>query len=382
MTPPPLSLEQLTPDVTKAAYLERMLDKNAASYKHYWLRAIVEELAEGHREMSFTALVARMVASAWYPVVYFHLSLGASDKLAELIAHLQQRHRIANDERPDRITYTVVSLASADERLARLIRDRTHNVPYRLIRPFYEDELAAIRRADPRWYDTKTDTAIFELNRRDPRDCIYQIAQDRLSLTVAPDWADFITANMPVIQGWLDYRLAKYLQARNPSVPAIIEKLRPPRQRDLSAATSYWRLAMQRADLREVYTGEPLTMESLSSRGGLSIDHFVPWSFVMHDEAWNLLPMARNLNSSKSDRLPQLERYLQPLCRQHFDALIATRGSGAPRAVIESYLTIDPHVLEYEDSPASRQRFAENLQRTITPLYQIALNQGYAVWSA
>ena len=58
MTPPPLSLEQLTPDVTKAAYLERMLDKNAASYKHYWLRAIVEELAEGHREMSFTALVA------------------------------------------------------------------------------------------------------------------------------------------------------------------------------------------------------------------------------------------------------------------------------------------------------------------------------------
>ena len=96
--------------------------------------------------MSFTALVARMVASAWYPVVYFHLSLGASDKLAELIAHLQQRHRIANDERPDRITYTVVSLASADERLARLIRDRTHNVPYRLIRPFYEDELAAIRR--------------------------------------------------------------------------------------------------------------------------------------------------------------------------------------------------------------------------------------------
>ena len=64
MTPPPLSLEQLTPDVTKAAYLERMLDKNAASYKHYWLRANVEELAEGHREMSFTALVARMVASA------------------------------------------------------------------------------------------------------------------------------------------------------------------------------------------------------------------------------------------------------------------------------------------------------------------------------
>ena len=302
MTPPPLSLEQLTPDVTKAAYLERMLDKNAASYKHYWLRAIVEELAEGHREMSFTALVARMVASAWYPVVYFHLSLGASDKLAELIAHLQQRHRIANDERPDRITYTVVSLASADERLARLIRDRTHNVPYRLIRPFYEDELAAIRRADPRWYDTKTDTAIFELNRRDPRDCIYQIAQDRLSLTVAPDWADFITANMPIIQGWLDYRLAKYLQARN-------------------------------------------------------------------------------LNSSKSDRLPQLERYLQPLCRQHFDALVATRGSGAPRAVIESYLAIDPHVLEYEDSPASRQRFSESLQRTITPLYQIALNQGYAVWS-
>lgn len=254
-------------------------------------------------------------------------------------------------------------------------------MPYRLIRPFYEDELASARKADPHWHDPKTDAVILELNQRDPRDCIYQIGPDNSSLTVEPSWAAFIVDNLPVIQGWLDYRLAKYLQARNPSVPAIIEKLRPPLHRELGAAKKYWRLAIERAELREVYTGQPLTRESLEQRGGLSIDHFVPWSFVMHDEPWNLAPLSRSLNSSKSDRLPRLERYLRPFCQQQFDALIATRGHGAPKAIMESYCALDPHVLEYEDSPASRSAFYASIERTITPLYQIALNQGYAVWS-
>lgn len=30
----------------------------------------------------------------------------------------------------------------------------------------------------------------------------------------------------------------------------------------------------------------------------------IPWSFVMNDELWNLMPMDSSLNSSKSNRLP------------------------------------------------------------------------------
>lgn len=41
----------------------------------------------------------------------------------------------------------------------------------------------------------------------------------------------------------------------------------------------------------------------------ISIDHFVPWSYVAHDEFWNLHPTTRSINSSKSNHLPDWEMY-------------------------------------------------------------------------
>ena len=35
-----------------------------------------------------------------------------------------------------------------------------------------------------------------------------------------------------------------------------------------------------------------------------NVDHFIPWSFVMNDELWNLMPMDSSLNSAKNNRLP------------------------------------------------------------------------------
>ena len=39
------------------------------------------------------------------------------------------------------------------------------------------------------------------------------------------------------------------------------------------------------------------------------IDHFIPWSFVMNDELWNLMPMDSSLNSAKSNRLPKWDPF-------------------------------------------------------------------------
>ena len=41
------------------------------------------------------------------------------------------------------------------------------------------------------------------------------------------------------------------------------------------------------------------------------VDHFVPWSFVMNDELWNLMPIDSSLNSSKSNRLPKWDPFFQ-----------------------------------------------------------------------
>ncbi len=47
------------------------------------------------------------------------------------------------------------------------------------------------------------------------------------------------------------------------------------------------------------------TSSKTSQSKKAAVDHFIPWSFVMNDELWNLMPMDSSLNSSKSNKLPK-----------------------------------------------------------------------------
>lgn len=92
--------------------------------------------------------------------------------------------------------------------------------------------------------------------------------------------------------------------------PNIMFKMDAPMARDLRKATTYWRRFIFVNDVRDIYTGEPLAEEFFERYGSTSIDHFIPWSFVLHDEMCNLVPIFRNVNSTKNDGLPNLELYL------------------------------------------------------------------------
>jgi len=59
-----------------------------------------------------------------------------------------------------------------------------------------------------------------------------------------------------------------------------------------------------------------LGLKGLSSRiivKDISIDHFVPWSYVAHDEMWNLNPTTKSINSFKSNKLPDWNTYFKRL---------------------------------------------------------------------
>ncbi|MCD8316832.1 MAG: hypothetical protein LUB61_05475 [Eggerthellaceae bacterium] len=376
-----LSLSDLTKDISKAGYLERMLERNAASYKYYWLCAIIEEIQAGTLEMSYVRLVARMVADVWYPVVYFHLYLGAGDKLQALVEYLRDTYELKNDSEPANIIQVIEGQYSRDQKLRKLVNDRTNNVPYRLIRPFYEDGIRDAKSKDASWNDARTDNVIYGLNRQNAEGCIYRFNAQRNGIEVDPEWAEFIRQNLPVIDGWLDFRLTQYLQARNPSVPSISLKLHRPKKRNLKDATEYWKCAISTCHLREIYSGNPFTEINFDEYGALSIDHFIPWSFVMHDEPWDLVPMFKNTNSSKNDRLPDYDEFFIPFCDQQFEALINVALKKPFNKIVEPYLMLDPEIRHYEDSDRSRIRFQEALTKVINPLYQIAYNQGYAIWS-
>lgn len=304
----------VTCDAFKAANLERMLSNFTNSYKLYWLKGIFEEVIAGNTEPPLYLIAARMIASAWYTVTHYRLNLGSSDMIAAAIEHAMEVCDLRSDSSETDIIYAI--LISSDSQLRQRLNKLGHYVPYRLIRPFYEEQLVRMREQEGRSFSHRIDRLIAQFNREDPAGAPYRFSTKDDVLIVDPDWARYFRENEPVIRGWLDMCLIDYLQARNPSVPAIPLKLYPPVQRDLGAARSYWKEALADHPFREIYSGSVFDVNGYAALGPMSVDHFIPWSFVLHDEPWNLVPMFRDTNSSKGNRLPQLDEFLEPFCAQ------------------------------------------------------------------
>ena len=102
----------------------------------------------------------------------------------------------------------------------------------------------------------------------------------------------------------MEYNLIQYLQRRNPSVPGIVDKLAPPKERNLEKVKKILEDdRCHKTCLRNLWKG------ALNEKN-ISIDHFVPWSYVAHDELWNLTPTTRRINSSKKQQPAGLEYLL------------------------------------------------------------------------
>ena len=176
-----------------------------------------------------------------------------------------------------------------------------------------------------------------------------------------------------IISGWYHYKLIFFLQKRNPNIPAIPFKLEAPQKRSLSNAKSFWSEIIKLKPISDIYTNRLITLDDLS------IDHFIPWSFVLHDRLWNLVPTSKAVNSSKNDRLPQLELYLDKFCGLQYFALRIALGHNLSRKLLDDYTDIS------RDNALSRNikkdTFIRNLKESLIPLYQLAQNQGYLVWS-
>ncbi len=120
------------------------------------------------------------------------------------------------------------------------------------------------------------------------------------------------------------------------------------------------------------YTDHPV------SANDMSLDHFIPWSFVLHDRLWNLAPVSKSINSSKSDLLPDLDSHLESFVDLQYRAYITAVENSFSSKLIEDYIVLGQGV---DVSGIIREpEFKDILKNTITPLHRIALNQGFGVW--
>ena len=189
-----------------------------------------------------------------------------------------------------------------------------------------------------------------------------------------------IQDNTVSIRGWVQYEKVKWLQNNNPEVPGLVYKLAPmdEKMRKLNHVRKLWNGILQVSEIRDVFTNEPVARKSYD------VDHFIPWSFVMNDELWNLMPMDSSLNSVKSNRLPKWDPFFGRFARNQYVMYRLIHEKDGIHKLYEDCYKENLHSIwagqELYRKGNSEEEFYNILQKNMRPVYDSARRQGYEVW--
>lgn len=345
-------------------------DKVVASYKMYWLLSLLDEISIGNTEIEFRKLISKMVVYAWYPISKFKLSFGFCDNLAKVVNYISDTYKLESNYDERKLFEFIYE--SEDKTLNKMLKDLTLNVPYRFLSPFFEDKLKG---------HTKVQKMIEEFSGEDIK-CIYEIYKNEKNencIRVKENWSNYLKYNYKIIQGWAYYKLVCFLQKRNPTVPGIAMKLEAPKSRNLREQTKIWTKIIEQKHISDLYTGLDFTSENYRLNGVLSIDHFIPWSFVLHDQMWNLVPTFKNVNSKKSDNLLDYDSYIDRFCEIQYEAFCFVVDENRKNQVDEYRQLLKIEDARKFKAEREEEEFVKRLKREIGPVYGVAVNQGFGV---
>lgn len=344
--------------IVDAGRLSRIYDNTTATYKFYWFVSIIDLICAnpGRRVFSFDEIIAGMIAEAWYPIHYFKLSFGKLDSLEETIIEIQRLLDIPIDASKESVKEHILSNMS-NPAIRRLVHVFTLNVPYRFLSP---------------WIPKSTNAQVVSLSQTFSNNCPYAIFDK--TILIDNLWVDYLISYAAILKDFTFWNLSIFLQKRNPNVPDIPSKLVRPLQRaPLTRQHRFWdRYIQSVGHIKCIYTGTLLTI------GDYELDHFIPWSFVVHDLLWNLLPSNSSINSSKSNCIPSLDLYLKPLAKLQHEALRENYSLNPSDKLLEDYLLFRRSISELVELPDNQ--FLELFKNEFTPMAQTATNMGFAPW--
>jgi len=364
-------------DELNIGYLSPLFDNTSNCYKFFWFLAILRKNDGSTTRFSFEELVNEMIADAWYMVTECNLHLGpvgVKDNLEEAVRYISDKYKFISSEKREKILEFLK--ISSDPRIKKYKQDLILNVPYRLQVPFFY-EISVERDL---WYGSK-DALCDRINEQ--RHLIYYFLRfSGLStcIEISDKWAVYLSKHREILKAWTQLKLILYLQTRNTSVPGIAEKLEPPGARDLARVSRYWKLVIKLdPSLKDIYGNVELAGESIS------IDHFVPWQYVAHDELWNLHPTTRSINSSKSNSLPVWEEYFNQLSTLEYRAytMKAEYGNLADELDKVAQYHLNNQTIRSELFYAEglgEDEFRIRLGNVIRPVYDTARMQGFKEW--
>lgn len=350
--------------------LARLFDKMSESYKVFWFQAIVNKVTLGKDTLTFNELINEMIADSWYMVSEYKLNLGPSDTLEALVHYIYETSGMKTSEKKSDILNYLEQCK--DKKVSEMKRTLTYHVPYRLQAPFVETFSGS------EWNISKQNLAS-RMNQE--KRLIYYFSDIygmETAIFIRPEWCAYIKKNQEILKGWIQYNLIIYLQKRNPNVPGISSKLEAPQNRKLNKVIKYWKTIMEIAPVTDIYGNEVLTEETLS------IDHFIPWSYVAHDEFWNLHPTTKSINSSKSNNLPDWKTYFPALFeKEYFSYQMMWKYEVVHKEFAKcsrEHINSDDVIMKLYRENIPEREFLKNLEGILLPVYNAAKNAGFRDW--
>ena len=359
-----------------------MMKDPSYCYKFYWLEAIVQLIAEGVTETTFDAVIDEMICNAWYSVREFHIHLSGMQLDGQVRDWLERAvNRLSElSELPANASKVEIKNAikehNKDLKVAK--EQLTNMVPYRALAGFFDK---AEETAD--WGSVKRMTAYIERINRDVVLLPYTLGESsklKKEIRFHPTWMEMIQDNTVSILGWIQYEKVKWLQNNNPEVPGLIYKLAPldEKMRKLGHVRKLWNGILDLRSINDVFTNNPI------DRAKYDVDHFIPWSFVMNDELWNLMPMNSSLNSVKSNRLPDWNNFFVRFAKNQYIMYEMIHEKAGVRKLYEACYRDNLHSIwanqELYRKGNSEAEFYGILEKNMRPVYDSARRQGYDVW--
>ena len=350
--------------------LSAVFSTKTNSYKYYWFWSILDFLEKNEKEIiSIDELCVDMFNKVWYPLNYFKLSFGKQDGFKDIEEEICNLLTIDNSVGSGPVIGQLQNCLSNNDffRIKNIISSTiSRYVQFRFLRPFFKNELAGV---SDQLINKKIEELAFTRSHTNASQCLYFF--DNNDIVINKVWMDYLIKNNRILKNFCFYNLIDFLQKHNSNTIGLNNKIFKPSGRLHTKYKSSWLYFLTlNPDFKCIYSGKSV-IESFS------LDHFIPWSMTAADESWNLIPTLKEINSQKSNNLPNFEKYGEAFTETqfiYFNTLL--KESNSFKSILEEYSLIFKAPIE-SIKEMSMENFYTTFKSLNEPRIQIAKNQGF-----
>ena len=183
----------------------KLFTHTANSYKYLFFLALLNILKQRNFDRAPIALqdlMVEMLVIAWQAYHPHRLSFGNKDMIASRLDVFAAE--VGGNLSGEELRKAISS------KMDNTIKDLKKFAPYRLIRPFFEEELKSSKNTD-------VNTKISDLSKKEfqIKKPLYRLDTKDISVTLHPDWLCYLNSNYSLVKKWTSDQYLAYIQKHN-----------------------------------------------------------------------------------------------------------------------------------------------------------------------